>query len=125
MISFFANFKSVEQKETTPLGAHLPDKLQPINVEEFLASHEPLIKRLKLAYSDTDSWETKILPCVKATALMCGHLPYSSAGIFSDTDGLFKASVSAATYAIEVMESSVQLEKTSWRSTYCKEDLRQ
>lgn len=111
MISFFANFKSVEQKETSPLGTHLPDKLQPIDVEEFLASHEPLIKRLKLAYSDTDSWETKILPCVKATALMCAHLPYSATGIFSDTDGLFKASVSAATYAIEVMESSVQLEK--------------
>ena len=111
MISFFANFKSVEQKETSPLGTHLPDKLQPIDVEEFLASHEPLIKRLKLAYSDTDSWETKILPCVKATALMCAHLPYSATGIFSDTDGLFKASVSAATYAIEVMESSVQLKK--------------
>ena len=30
MISFFANFKSVEQKETSPLGTHLPDKLQPI-----------------------------------------------------------------------------------------------
>lgn len=111
MISFFANFKNVEPKETSSLGTHLPDKLQPINVEEFLASHEPLIKRLKLAYSDSDSWETKILPCVKATALMCGHLPYSAAGIFSDTDGLFKASVSAATYAIEVMEGSVQLEK--------------
>lgn len=111
MISFFANFKSVEQKETIPVGAHLPNNLQPINVEDFLASHEALLKRLKLAYSDTDSWETKILPCVKATALMCTHLPYSATGIFSDTDDLFKASVSAATYAIEVMESSVQLEK--------------
>lgn len=111
MISFFANLKSGEQKAQAPLGAHLPIKLQPINVEEFLASHETLINRLKLAYSDTDSWETKILPCVKATALMCAHLPYSADGIFSDTDGLFKASVSAATYSIEVMESSVQLEK--------------
>ena len=111
MISFFANFKSAEQKETAHLGAHLPDKLQPIIVEDFLASHEPLIKRLKLAYSDTESWGTKILPCVKATALMCAHLPYSATGIFSDKDGLFKACVSAATYAIEVMESSVQLEK--------------
>ena len=71
MISFFPNFKKVEPKETSPLGTHLRDKLQPINVEEFLASHEPLIKRLKLAYSNSDSWETKILPCVKATALMC------------------------------------------------------
>lgn len=111
MISFFYNFKSVEQKAQAPLGAHLPDSLQPIIVEDFLASHEPLIKRLKLAYSDTQSWETKILPCVKATALMCAHLPYSANSIFSDTDSLFKASVSAATYAIEVMESSVQLEK--------------
>lgn len=111
MISFFTNFKSVEQKETTPLGTHLPDNLQPIDGEDFLVSHEALIKRLKLAYSDTDSWETKIFPCVKATALMCAHLPYSATGIFSDTDGLFKASVSAAIYAIEVMESSVQLEK--------------
>ncbi|HIT95460.1 MAG TPA: TraI domain-containing protein [Candidatus Aphodousia faecavium] len=111
MISFFSHMKSVERKETAPSGAHLPAKLQPINVEDFLASHDSLIKRLKLAYSDTESWESKIFPCVKATALMCAHLPYSANGIFSDTDDLFKASVSAATYAIEVMESSVQLEK--------------
>lgn len=111
MISLFTRIKGIEEEKCAPLGAHLPTKLQPINVEDFLASHEPHINRLKLAYSDTDSWETKILPCVKATALMCAHLPYSVAGIFSDTDGLFKASVSAATYAIEVMEGSVQLEK--------------
>ena len=111
MISLFTRIKGVEEEKCAPLGAHLPTKLKPINVEDFLASHEPLINRLKLAYSDTDSWETKILPCIKATVLMCGHLPYSADGIFSDTNGLFTASVSAATYAIEVMEGSVQLEK--------------
>ena len=105
MISLFS-FKG----KTTP-GAHLPAFLQPIEIDAFLEEHSALIKRLKLAYSEKSSWETQILPCVRKLALVCGHLPYTSNGIFSDVDGLFKASITAATYAIEIMESSVQLEK--------------
>ena len=85
--------------------------LQPVRPEELFNQNEALIKRLKLAYSDSDSWNDYLLPCLRQLAFCCGHLPYSPNGIFSEADGLFKASVSAATYAIEVMESSVQLEK--------------
>ena len=92
-------------------GGHLIPFLQPINVNKFLAEHDALIKRLKLAYSDSESWDSKILPCIGQLALLCGHLPYSANGVFSDVDGLFKASIQAATYAVEIMESTVQLEK--------------
>ena len=84
---------------------------KPVTAEELLKQNEAIIKRLKLAYSDSESWDDYFLPCLKQLALCCAHLPYSPNGIFSEADGLFKASVSAATYAIEVMESSVQLEK--------------
>lgn len=106
MISFF----STKRPETSK-GKHLPSYLRPIDCDTFLQEQNTLIKRLKVAYSDTSSWESHILPCLKALALMCGRLPYTSNTIFSDENGLFRASVSAATYAIEIMESTVQLEK--------------
>ena len=105
MISFFS------QKLKNKPGSHLNHFLQLITPDELFEQNEALIKRLKLAYSDSESWDNYFLPCLKRLALCCGHLPYSPKGIFSKADGLFKASVSAATYAIEVMESSVQLEK--------------
>ena len=105
MISIFTN------KHKNKVGKHLDYFLQPVTTEELFNQNEALIKRLKLAYSDSDSWNDYLLPCLRQLALYCGHLPYSPNGIFSEADGLFKASVSAATYAIEVMESSVQLEK--------------
>ena len=105
MISIFTN------KHKNKVGKHLDHILQPVTPDDLFEQNEALIKRLKLAYSDSDSWDDYLLPCLKQLALCSGHLPYSSNGIFSETDGLFKASVSAATYAIEVMESSVQLEK--------------
>lgn len=105
MITFF-NFKQNKQ-----LGTHLPLFLQPIELESYLEKHHNLIGRLKLAYSDKNSWDNKLIPCVKKLALVCGHLPYTANGIFSDCDGLFKAGITAATHAIEIMESSVQLEK--------------
>ena len=106
MISFFHKKSCV-----IDLGKHLPEFLQPIDADSFLEEHDTLVSRLKLAYSDTQSWETKILPCIRSLALMCGRLPYSATGIFSDVNSLFKAGVTAATYAIEIMEGSVQLEK--------------
>lgn len=105
MISFFS------QKLKNKAGAQLDYFLQPVTAEELFNQNEALVKRLKLAYSDSESWDECFLPCLKQLALCCGHLPYSSNGIFSEANGLFKASVSAATYAIEVMESSVQLEQ--------------
>lgn len=105
MISFFA------QKLKNKTGVHLDHFLQPVTAEDLFNQNEGLIKRLKLAYSDSESWDEYFLPCLKQLALCCGHLPYSPNGVFSEADGLFKASVSTATYAIEVMESSVQLEK--------------
>ena len=105
MISIFTN------KHKNKVGKHLDHFLQPVTAEELFNQNEAIIKRLKLAYSDSESWDDYFLPCLKQLALCCGHLPYSPNGIFSEADGLFKASVSAATYAIEVMESSVQLER--------------
>lgn len=92
-------------------GEHLHPFLQPINTNKFVADHDVLINRLKLAYSDTESWDSKILPCIEQLARVCAHLPYTANGVFSDVDGLFKASIQAATYAVEIMESTVQLEK--------------
>lgn len=105
MISFFS------QKLKNKAGTHLDYFLQPVTPDELFEQNDALVKRLKLAYSDSESWDNYFLPCLKQLALCCGHLPYSPNEIFSEADGLFKASVSAATYAIEVMESSVQLEK--------------
>lgn len=101
----------IERFPKEQIGEHLPPFLQPINVNDFLDEHDAVIKRLKLAYSDTESWDSKILPCIEQLALLCGHLPYSANGVFSDVDSLFKASIQAATYAVEIMESTVQLEK--------------
>lgn len=101
----------IEHKKQKAVGSHLPFFLQPIEVEDFLAEHDTLIKRLKVAYSDSQSWDLRILPSIRELALMCGHLPYSANSVFSEADGLFKAGILAATYAIEIMESTVQLEK--------------
>ena len=101
----------IEHKKQKAVGSHLPFFLQPIEVEDFLAEHDTLIKRLKVAYSDSQTWGTRILPSIRELALVCGHLPYSANSVFSEADGLFKAGILAATYAIEIMESTVQLEK--------------
>lgn len=94
-----------------PSGKHLPNILQPIELESFLEENKFLIERLEIAYSDQASLETKILPCIKELALVAGRLPYRAKGIFSGEGDLFKASITAATYAIEIVESSVELEK--------------
>lgn len=61
---------------------HLIPFLQPIEINKFLTKHDTLSKRLKLAYSDTGSWDSKILPCIRQLALLCGHLSYSANGVF-------------------------------------------
>lgn len=105
MISIFT------YRHKNKVGKHLDHFLQPVMPKELFEQNDALIKRLKLAYSDSASWDDYFVPCLKQVALCYGHLPYSPNGIFSEFDGLFKASVSAATYAIEVMDSSVQLER--------------
>lgn len=92
-------------------GKHLPNVLQPVVLESFLEENKLLIERLEIAYSDQASWKSKILPCIKQLALVSGRLPYRPKGIFSAEGDLFRASVAAATYAIEIMESTVELEK--------------
>lgn len=98
-------------KKNPPLGKHLPNVLQPIKPESFLEENKLLIERLEIAYSDQASWNSKILPCIKQLALTSGRLPYRPRGIFSRENDLFRASITAATYAIEIMESTVELEK--------------
>lgn len=92
-------------------GNHLPRILQPIEIELFFKENKLLIERLEIAYSDQASWESKILPCIRQLALVTGRLPYRPKGIFSSEGDLFRASLTAATYAIEIMESTVELEK--------------
>lgn len=92
-------------------GKHLPNVLQPIELDSFLEENKYLIERPEIAYSDQASWNSKILPCIKQLALVTGRLPYRPRGIFSGEGDLFRASVTAATYAIEIMESTVELEK--------------
>ena len=104
MISFFFN---KERKITSSLISIL----QPIEIDAFFEEHQNLIERLEIAYSDQTSWLSQIVPCLKQLAQMVARLPYKPNGIFSGESDLFRASVTAATYAIEVMESSVQLEK--------------
>ncbi len=92
-------------------GKHLPNVLQPIELESFFEENKCLIERLEIAYSDQASWEQKFLPCIKQLALVTGKLPYRPRGIFRGEGDLFRASLTAATYAIEIMESTVELEK--------------
>lgn len=86
----------MERKKQKNYGSHLSYFLQPIDVGDFLAEHDSLIKRLKVAYSDSQSWDPKILPTIRELALMCGHLSYGANGIFSEADGLFKAAAALA-----------------------------
>ena len=92
-------------------GNHLPKILQPIEASLFFKENKLLIERLEIAYSDQASWQSKILPCIRQLALVTGRLPYRPKGIFSSEGDLFRASLTAATYAIEIMESTVELEK--------------
>ena len=82
MISFFS------QKLKNKAGTHLDYFLQPVTPDELFEQNDALVKRLKLAYSDSESWDNYFLPCLKQLSLCCGHLPYSANGIFSETDGL-------------------------------------
>ena len=102
------SFPLIKRKHS---GKHLPNMLQPIELESFLGEKKLLIERLEIAYSDQASWESKILPCIKQLAHVTGRLPYRPKGIFSGESDLFRASITAATYAIEIMESTVELEK--------------
>ena len=43
-------------------GNHLPKTLKPIEIALFFAENKLLIERLEIAYSDQESWESKILP---------------------------------------------------------------
>lgn len=62
MISIFTN------KHKNKVGKHLDHILQPVTPDDLFEQNEALIKRLKLAYSDSDSWDDYLLPCLKQLA---------------------------------------------------------
>ena len=92
----------IEHKKQKAVGSHLPFFLQPIEVEDFLAEHDKLIKRLKVAYSDSQSWDSRILPSILTVYLK----PVSS--LQRTPSKLWKV--------------LCNLRKTSWRNTYYKAD---
>lgn len=66
-------------------------------------------KTLKTSWSDTETWESRILPIVHRLAYTVGRLPYSARRLFSQPGELFETSLQCA--ALDIMESSVQLER--------------
>ena len=89
----------------------LPLELQPVQPEILCAEHKQSLGRLKTSWSDTETWESRILPMVHRLAYTVGRLPYSARGLFSQPGGLFEASLQCAAFALDIMESSVQLER--------------
>lgn len=101
---------------------HLIPFLQPIEINKFLTKHDTLSKRLKLAYSDTGSWDSKILPCIRQLALLCGHLSYSANGVFFAVKmGYSKEVFKQLPTLWKLWKARNSLKRTSWRSTSYKE----
>lgn len=90
---------------------HWPEKLQPIEPEALLTIHQESVHRFKLAWSDASTWHQLMLPVIKQYAYVTQRLPYQAQGIFSQTDGLFLAGIQAASFAVDIMEESVHLER--------------
>lgn len=112
----------IEHKKQKAIGSHLPYFLQPIEVEDFLAEHDTLIKRLTVAYSDSQSWDSRILPSIRELALMCGHLPYNANGVFSEAEVYLKPVSSLQRTPSKLWKAPCNLRKTSWRNTFYKVD---
>ena len=108
MIRFPRFFKDKPPAPKRPVLA-LP--LQLIEPEELLQIHRTDIERLRIAWSETSTWERLFIPLLLRLAKVTQRLPYQAHGVFSDTDGLFRASVRSASFALDLMEESVQLER--------------
>ena len=108
MIRFPRFFKD---KPPAPKRPALALPLQLIEPEELLQIHRTDIERLRIAWSETSTWERLFIPLLLRLAKVTQRLPFQAHGVFSDTDGLFRASVRSASFALDLMEESVQLER--------------
>lgn len=104
-------FKDLFKTKKPQCSSHLPVVLQPVEPEVLCEEHADSLRRLKTSWSDTETWESRILPIVHRLAYTVGRLPYSARGLFSQPGGLFEASLQCAAFALGIMESSVQLER--------------
>ena len=104
------SFSSVkdEKSQTT---SKLPIVLQPIEPRKQLALYRADVDRLKTAWSDEKTWDTLFVPALENLSKVVQRLPVTSESVFSEVDGLFLASIKSATYAVEIMEGTVKLER--------------
>ncbi len=112
MKSFIKNiwpFKTHQEKLQAP-SAQLHESLAPIAPEAMLECYRGDIERLQTAWSDANTWEMCREMVLRYGALV-QRRPARASGIFSETDGLFLAGVRAASYALDVQESTVSLEQ--------------
>ena len=85
--------------------------LQPIAPDKQLSLYRADIDRLKTAWSDEKTWDTLFVPALENLSKVVQRLPVTSESVFSEVDGLFLASIKSATYAVEIMEGTVKLER--------------
>lgn len=85
--------------------------LQCIEPEDHLKLYHADIERLQIAWSDEKTWQSMMLPALHHLSEVVQRLPVTAEGVFSEPDGMFLASIKSATYAVEVMEGTVQLER--------------
>lgn len=97
-----------EKRLTTSM---LPVVLQPIDPRKQLTLYQADIDRLKTAWSDEKTWDTLFVPALENLSKVVQRLPVTSESVFSEVDGLFLASIKSATYAVEIMEGTVKLER--------------
>ena len=97
-----------EKSQTTSI---LPIVLQPIEPRKQLALYRADVDRLKTAWSDEKTWDTLFVPALENLSKVVQRLPITSESVFSEVDGLFLASVKSATFAVEIMEGTVKLER--------------
>lgn len=100
-----------EESLITSDGYRLSAYLQPIDPDEHLLQMKAEIERLQIAWSDEKTWEALIVPALRNLSKVVQRLPVTADGVFSEPDGMFLASIKSATYAVEVMEGTVQLER--------------
>ncbi len=97
-----------EKRLTTSM---LPVVLQPIDPRKQLTLYQADIDRLKTAWSDEKTWDTLFVPALENLSKVVQRLPVTSESVFSEVDGLFLASIKSATFAVEIMEGTVKLER--------------
>ena len=92
-------------------GESLSEFLKPIEPQEQLQLFHREIERLQVAWSDEKTWNRLIVPTLENLSRVVQRLPVTSNSVFSEPYGLFLASLQSATFAVEVMEGTVQLDR--------------